>query len=438
MSKQLKLNTGVQITIADTPFASGAEGDLFDVMAPIAFLHAVVKVYKAAKQTPERQQKITYLVNHPPAGLVQQGVHNSVCWMTHIVYEQDQFVGFVMPKVAGVSLELLCQSRLKHPVLNDPVWQRFALTAPEGLQLRLKLCFNIAVALQHIHAQGCYTLVDMKPDNIIVQANGLVSIIDIDSIAVIDTAKNNNYPAIVITPEYAPPEYYRSIDLTHINHSWDNFSVAIIFYRLLCGIHPFMGTCHPPYDNHSETAQFIQDGLLPHGNSAQYFSVIPPPHNRFNQLDKGLQKLFLHCFDQGHLYPIFRPNVENWCVVLQKIMLNMSSPSIQIAKSYVSFNGYTNTAWTAPVQPIAHANKNVLKIIYSLTMLFMCFILVLAIISAIITINKNSVTQIIVAKPQIPYVALTHITQPAPVVTKKAINENEIHNCLVSGNCTNP
>lgn len=437
MPKQLTLNTGLQITIADTPFASGAEGDLFDIVSPTAFMHTVVKVYKLAKQTPERQQKITYLVNHPPAGLLQQGVHNSVCWMTHIVYELDQFVGFLMPKVTGVSLELLCQNRLKHPALNDPVWQRFSLTTAEGLQLRLKLCFNIAVALQHIHAQGCYTLVDMKPDNIIIQANGLVSLIDIDSIAVIDTDNNSIYPAVVITPEYAPPEYYQSIDLSHISHSWDNFSVAIIFYRILCGIHPFMGTCNPPYDNHSEISQLIQDGLLPHGNSAQYFSVIPPPHTRFNQLDKGVQKLFLQCFDQGHLYPILRPNVENWCAVLHRIMLNMPSPTIQIAKPYSYFHGYTNTLSTAPTAPIVHNknfNNSLPETICTLIMLSIFFITILVILAVIINSNKNSDTRVTVEKPISPHVTPSKKT----VDIKKAINESDIHNCLVSGNCTNP
>lgn len=422
MPKQLTLDTGVPIMLADTPFASGAEGDLFDIVSPTEFMHAVVKVYKPAKQTPERQQKITYLVNHPPAGLVQQGIHNSVCWMTHIAYEQNQFVGFVMPKVTGVSLELLCQNRLKHPALNNPVWQRFSLTTAEGLQLRLKLCFNIAVALQHIHAQGCYTLVDMKPDNIIVQANGLVSLIDIDSIAVIDTENNSIYPAVVITPEYAPPEYYRSIDLNHIRHSWDNFSVAIIFYRLLCGIHPFMGTCLAPYDNHAEIAQLIQDGLLPHGNSTQYFSVIPPPHNRFSQLDKSLQKLFLQCFKQGHLYPILRPNVENWCVVLQQTMLN-----IPVALGY-------KVLTAKYVKSIGSKNNSLHKTIYNLIMLFVYFINILIILAGIISYNKSSGTRITVEKPIVPYV----LPQKTTAVIKKAINENDIHNCLVSGNCTNP
>lgn len=452
MTKKLTLHTGVTITVADTPFASGAEGDLHTILSPAAFAQSVVKVYKANKQTPERQQKILYLVNNPPQGLIGNTQHCSVCWMTHIVYEQGQFVGFVMPKVEGISLELLCHNRLKHPKLNTTIWQRFALDNPSGLQLRLKLCFNIAVALQHIHAQGCYVLVDMKPDNIMIQANGLVSIIDIDSIAVLNSAKQIIYPAVVMTADYAPPEYYLGSNLTQVNHNWDNFSLAIIFYRLLCGIHPFVGTCHPPYENYSEIMQHIQAGLFPHGQQSKYFQVIPPPHSRLYQLDKALQTLFIQCFEQGHVYPNTRPKVENWCSVLQSV-----------SKPFLTTPILTGNA-TPPISSVLNGNqilnKNTLsitKIIRSLgkfiLFLFFSFILMIFVVdyfdNSRTKLELKKTTEKVILQPvhSIPKPNITPI-QPIPKpeikpikpVTEpiiKEINTDEIHDCLLSGNCNN-
>jgi len=89
-------------------------------------------------------------------------------------------------------------------------WNKFSFQTPGSIEARLKLCFNISAALSQIHSFGSYVLVDMKPDNVIVKPDGLISIIDIDSTEIL---KNNTllFPAQVATPEYTPPEYYTSI-----------------------------------------------------------------------------------------------------------------------------------------------------------------------------------------------------------------------------------
>jgi serine/threonine protein kinase len=110
------------------------------------------------------------------------------------------------------------------------------------------------------------------------------------------------------TPKYNPPE-------TATNRkdlSWDLFILGIIFYEILCGIHPFTGTTRVPYENLNTPEQKIQVGLFPFGSKANYFEVVAPPQYNFKNLPDKVQSLFLKCFDQGITNPAIRPNTNDW------------------------------------------------------------------------------------------------------------------------------
>ncbi len=97
------------------------------------------------------------------------------------------------------------------------------------------MCFNLSAALSQIHSYGSYVLVDIKPDNIMIRPDGLISIIDMDSTEVIANGRLI-FPAQVATPEYTPPEYgksIRNIEKDIIGETWDRFGIAVIFYRIL-------------------------------------------------------------------------------------------------------------------------------------------------------------------------------------------------------------
>lgn len=302
------------IELAATAFAGGGEGDLYRIKSPAAYEHYVAKLYHPHKISPKREEKTQYLIDHPPVGLRESG---SIVWIKDALYTTEyEFVGFIMPFAEGKKLELLCLGKL--PKKIGEKWQRFDLKNPNALQYRLRICFNLAVAIYQMHATDHYVLVDMKPENIILQPNGLLAIVDTDSVEVIENGVAI-FPAPVATPEYTPPEFYtknRQKNST-IGESWDRFGLSVIFYKLLCGIHPFAGSAKPPYDNLVSLHEKIEHGLFVHRRLDQaVFSVIPPPHEQFNKLAANLQELFIQCFEEGHQNPEARPSAEEWCLAL--------------------------------------------------------------------------------------------------------------------------
>lgn len=305
----------MEILLDPEPFASGGEGNLYRVRQPAQYQRFVAKLYHQDKRTDRRRNKIEYLVKNPPLDLLQGGsnVHQSVIWPLGMLFEKSGFAGFLMPFAQGQKLEILSIPRI--PRKFQSKWGRFDLKRPEAVSLRLKICFNIAAAVFQLHETNHYVLVDLKTDNVIIQPNGLISIVDMDSIEVIEEDKVL-FPALVTTPEFAPPEYYRDIKpgKVPIKESWDRFSCAIIFYKLLFGIHPFAGSSLAPYDKYTSLDQKIEHGLFVHNSKMQsYFKVIPPPHLNFKKLPSVIQELFVRCFEDGHDSPERRPDADEWC-----------------------------------------------------------------------------------------------------------------------------
>jgi len=316
---QVYFKSGEQIHLSAKEFAGGGEGNLYEIVAPQQYRNLVAKIYHREKRTQDRETKINYLINHPPVMYSMEQAHHSVIWPLKAIYDKEgAFLGFVMPKAKGEKLDVLCAPNLPRNLGKQ--WQRFDRKQKNHMLLRIKVCFNIAAAIFQIHGTGHYVLVDMKPANILIQPNGLISIIDIDSLEIYEQAKGIHYHAAVVTLEFAPPEYHQGKIKPNkelVYDSWDRFSMAIIFYRLLCGIHPYAGSCNEPYDRLVALDQKIEHGLFVHSPSKQsLFRVIPPPHKVFDELDENLRTLFLQCFEDGHSIPDARPSADEWCATI--------------------------------------------------------------------------------------------------------------------------
>jgi hypothetical protein len=335
-------NTNQTIQVEDKPFASGGEGDLYRVISdPNGYAKApyeVVKIYKRYKGTNQKEKlkdidklkikekKLKYLIsNRPKIQYSKEYGISNITWIDETVYEKGQFVGFTMFSASGITLDKLCLPKIPKNYQND--YGRFSLDNTNSLELRLKLCFNIADALFHIHLLKKYALVDMKPENIMVHTKGIVSIIDIDSIAVIENGIVL-YPAPVATPEYSPPEYHTSNTLIP-SENWDRFSAAVIFYKLLFGIHPFQGTCKGNYENCLTIEQKIEKNLFIQSNK-QHFSVIPHHHEKWNKIDKNLHTLFIKAFSNQ----TDRPSIEVWRSTIGRIIgvINYSQEELDYLK----------------------------------------------------------------------------------------------------------
>jgi serine/threonine protein kinase len=304
--------TNEAVIVDDKPFAGGGEGGLFNIQSPSRYVTYVAKIFHTHKRKDQqREDKINYMIENRPQ-FEYNPAHQPIVWVEKALYdEKGQFVGFIMPKATGEKLEVLCSPRLPKRLGRE--WQRLAFGHEDSMRLRMKVCYNIAAAIHQIHATGKYVLVDLKPDNILIHSNGLVSIVDMDSIEVIEDGETK-FPATVVTPEYTPPEYYEGVRPGDqvIEKTWDEFSIAVIFYRLLLGIHPFAASAVPPYDNLVSLGDKIHHGLYVHQPNEQLFSIIPPPHRKFEELDEEVQQLFDRTFVEGHKDPKKRISAELW------------------------------------------------------------------------------------------------------------------------------
>ncbi|MGB0985401.1 MAG: protein kinase domain-containing protein, partial [Saprospiraceae bacterium] len=303
------------IIIEKTAFASGGEGNIFHVVSPSKYRGYVVKLYHQNKRTPEKESKVRFILNNPPE-IINENGHSSVVWMAGMIYDNKGFAGVLMPFAKGDKLVILCSSKIPRKYRNS--WARFSFQSRLSFDLRLKICFNIAAAVYQIHKTRQYVLVDLKPDNILIQPNGLISIVDIDSMEILQDGKAL-FPAAVTTPEYAPPEFYKNVQpgKAPIFETWDRYSMAIIFYKLLFGIHPFAGSAKPPYDKLNGLDEKIEQGLfVHHPDKRRFFEVIPPPHKRFFDVKYDIQSLFVQCFSDGHHALERRPTANDWCSVI--------------------------------------------------------------------------------------------------------------------------
>ncbi len=303
--------SGQRVELAITPFQTGGEGELYRIISPQSLSNYCVKICYQQYQNSQKEDKLKYMVSHKPQSLTD-GSNFRICWATDIVYRQDDFVGFIMPLAFdnGIQLYELCTLKVRKNI--DPIWhQKFDRSQYNTLPNRLKLCVNIAIAIHNIHSSKNYVLVDMKPQNMLVTADGKVSIVDLDSCQI---AENGNviYQGHVATPEYAPPERDRLNPTSNfIPENWDRFSLAIIFYELLFGLHPFVATSTGIYENITTIDESIQKGLFVFGSKSQYLQL-PNLHNNFKILPQKLKDFFINALDKGHNNPNIRPSAKEW------------------------------------------------------------------------------------------------------------------------------
>ena len=142
-----------------------------------------VKLYRERFRTKEKESKLKYMTNNPPQDI--EGQSHKVCWPKEIIYEDGEFVGFLMPRAFEDSLlpYHLCQLKISKKI--DSKWhETFDRDSIKGTISRLKLCVNIIAAVNRIHATNKYVIVDLKPQNLMVSPSGKVSIIDMDSVQI--------------------------------------------------------------------------------------------------------------------------------------------------------------------------------------------------------------------------------------------------------------
>lgn len=313
MAYHLKDKTIIQLSPEE--LGGGGEGKVIDIIAPAKYASYVAKIFITdnADKLIDKQKRLTYMITNKPAKTSDKEGNAFLIWPDELLYNDDKFVGFLMPKANGVLLFSLCDIELgnypkpKHDEKLGKEWQHYARHKPLSLIYRLQLCTKLAEAVHAIHSEGRYIIGDIKPSNILVQPSGTIAIIDLDSCQI---AENGNilFEGNVGTPEFSPPDKQQGYKTA----SWDLFILAIIFYEILCGIHPFAWFCDHPYEQNECPQHNIRDGLFLHGKNKFLVKSKHIQHNVFDQLSDSVRQLFIQCFDQGAFDSSQRPSAKEW------------------------------------------------------------------------------------------------------------------------------
>jgi len=288
--------------------AKGGEGEVFEILGNS---DNCIKIYHKHLRSDEKEEKIKYMVANPPSDL--QGINYKICWAKDVIYKEGEFVGFMMSKAFDDSLlpYHLCQPVI--PKKLDKKWHNtFDRETFKGKTSRLKLSVNIVAAVNRIHNTKKYVIVDLKPQNLLVTALGKVSVIDMDSVQIIEN-KKVLFKAPVSTPEYTPPE---ASDIVRskipITKDWDTFSLGVLVYEILCGIHPYVGSAKPPFDNLNTIQSKIKENLTHVTKGESAFSMLPPLHKTFNEYSFNLKNIFKRIFCHYEVGVTVRPSSEEF------------------------------------------------------------------------------------------------------------------------------
>lgn len=278
--------------------------------------HQVAKIYY--QPTASQEAKLRAMLANPPA---QTTGHPAIAWPTELLYHQDQFVGFLMPKVTG-----------SEPIFNlyNPARRRQQQTTFTWRALH-RVALNLTTVVKAIHATG-HIVGDLNESNILVNAQALVTLVDTDSFQIADE-QGRRHRCAVGKPEYTSPELqgvsFRTID-QQAPH--DYFSLGVLIFQLLMeGYHPFAGVLTSPMSVGRADLYCIKQGLFPYANKPlpdqpghQSPLVSPPPSAPpFEVLHPAIQAAFIRCFVNGHQSPTTRPTTSEWQNVLNQAEQNL-------------------------------------------------------------------------------------------------------------------
>lgn len=268
----------------------------------------VAKIYH--KIDPNHEAKLKYMIDNKPTHIT--GTKFIICWPEYILYDNNnKFIGYIMRKGFDNSFELY---ELTKPNSKKIKTNKFN-NSNNGIITKLKLIINICIPINHIHNSNQYVMVDFKPQNVLTDVNGNISILDTDSFQISENNKIK-FNARVATPEYTPKEYTNVVpSKIKYDVSTDMFAVAVSFYQILLGIHPYV--VKPINDKLTTIADFIYNDLFAFGNKSNNIKALPNPHNNFNILPPEIQELFKKTFNT-----IYRPNTADWGQTIADVINN--------------------------------------------------------------------------------------------------------------------
>lgn len=324
----LKDKTILQYKITDPPIARGAEGVIyrFDHKVEETVTTYILKLYLTPQKAARNYAKVHCMFNNP----VRSTSENvRLCWPIGMVYDNRtfDFYGFAMQEAFNDSrdLEILSTYHINSSIAshypNYPQWHdKFELDTAIGLRNRLRLLYKWSLAILELQNRCQIVVADLKPSNVMCTAKGQISIVDIDSMQY--KHKGHIYLSTAHSPEYCHPDVHNNKALLmNLPTSFDAYSMAISFYMILTGTHPFDNIINlPPYDQekYQKVSSMIKAGLYLRGKKKEFLAPVNGfnLHANFDRLPEKMKILFNLTFT----LPLDEiPTVKDWCNTLKEI-----------------------------------------------------------------------------------------------------------------------
>lgn len=322
--------SGRNYDVDDHAMAKGGEGSIHIIQGRG---HQVAKVFKPEKRNAQREEKLRNMVQER---LTDEQLQQ-IAWPQDVIYDQNGFAGYVMPKLASTSSLTEIYSTGKY-----------------DLRFRLMAAINLCAAVDTVHEMG-QVCGDLNPQNICVnldtndRQNGFkITLVDTDSYHF--TANGKTYRCEVGLGDYIAPELQKkltngldlkSVPLPSYTKETDLFALAVhIFYLLMNGCHPF--ACAKEVNIHDHTLEQmtseggkesvvapqpienIKKGVFPfHGNWPGITTPVYAPD--FTSLPPEIQNLFICTFVDGDRDPSKRVSALKWQSVLQSSISSIFS-----------------------------------------------------------------------------------------------------------------
>lgn len=323
MSEYLGLSKKVYRT-SNSPFAGGGEGDIYDLVGAPEY---VAKIYKPDKRTVERERKLSVMANNQPNVLEQYS------WPIDILYENGQFVGYVMPKVCG-----------KEKLRNIYVYDN---RKGKSWSLYIAIAKNLSAAVHHVHEIN-QVIGDLNPENILVNPNdGMVTLVDTDSYHIADSSRT--YRCGVGMPEFVAPElqgiHFPSAPLPTFTTETDRFALAVLIFALLMnGAHPFACKIISGSSSKFQPIDNMQNGKCAFFPDSRSNNMETPKYApKLDSLPDNIQQLFRRAFIIGHKNPSQRPSAEEWYYALEQ--LEEHQKACLVDPQHIYFYGAKECPW---------------------------------------------------------------------------------------------
>ncbi len=301
----LRCRQGQRLISLTKEIANSGEGTVWETNE----LGYLAKIYH--QPTRDRTQKLAVMVAHPPQDPRGNQPPVTFAWPQDLLENaQGQCVGFLMPKVdQSVKLSIIYNPRLRNRQAPQFNWYYLHTTA-----------LNLALAIEGLHQSG-YVLGDIKPQNLLVNNEALVSIIDTDSFQVCDPDSGKLYRCLVGSESFTPVELLGQ-DLAQVDQSetHDRFRLGVMIYLLLFGDQPFKGKWLGSGESPQPTT-LIQKGYWPY---APQSLIRPGPTTiPLTIVHPQLQSCFQACFTLGHTQPTARPTATLWVQALRAAIADL-------------------------------------------------------------------------------------------------------------------